>query len=442
MSVISDVRAREVLDSRGNPTVEVDVALADGTVGRALVPSGASTGSFEALELRDGDSARYRGRGVLAALANVRERIKPAIVGRDASDQRGLDGALIELDGTPLKTRLGANAILGASMAAARAAAESAGKPLYEHISQAHSGSGGDMTGELTLPAPMFNIVNGGQHAENSTDFQEFMVVPLGFDTFRDALRAGVEIYHALADGLRARGLGTTIGDEGGFAPPLETNRAALELVMEAIERAGYRAGEQCFIALDVAASELRATDDMGGYRLPRENANYSGSELVELYKGLIRDYPIISIEDGLAEDDWGNWALMTQSIGGQAQIVGDDLLTTNTERIREGMRLDAANAVLIKLNQIGSVTETLDAIKMSQEAGWGVVVSHRSGETEDTTIADLAVGANAGQIKSGAPARGERTAKYNRLLRIEEELGDRARFAGRGAYERALRGR
>ena len=441
MAVISDVRAREVLDSRGNPTVEVDVALADGTIGRALVPSGASTGSFEALELRDGDAGRYRGRGVLAALANVRDHIKPAIVGRDASDQRGLDGALIELDGTPLKTRLGANAILGASMAAARAAAQSAGKPLYAHISNAHSG-GGDMTGELTLPAPMFNIVNGGQHAENSTDFQEFMVVPLGFDTFRDALRAGVEIYHALADGLRARGMGTTIGDEGGFAPPLETNRAALELVMEAIERAGYRAGEQCFIALDVAASELRAADGAQGYRLPRENANYSGPELVELYKGLIRDYPIISIEDGLAEDDWRNWALMTQSIGGRAQIVGDDLLTTNTERIREGMRLDAANAVLIKLNQIGSVTETLDAIKMSQEAGWGVVVSHRSGETEDTTIADLAVGANAGQIKSGAPARGERTAKYNRLLRIEEELGDRARFAGRSAYERALGGR
>ena len=441
MSTISDVRALEVLDSRGNPTVEVDVALADGTVGRALVPSGASTGSFEALELRDGDAARYRGRGVLTALANVRDHIKPAIVGRDAADQRALDGALIELDGTPLKTRLGANAILGASMAAARAAAQSAGKPLYEHIHQAHSG-GSDMTGELTLPAPMFNIVNGGQHAENSTDFQEFMVVPLGFDTFRDALRAGAEIYHALADGLRARGLGTTIGDEGGFAPPLPSNRDALELVMEAIERAGYRPGEQCFIALDVAASELRAADGVGGYSLPRENANYSGPEIVDVYKSLIRDYPIISIEDGLAEDDWQNWALMTQSIGGWAQIVGDDLLTTNTERIREGMRLNAANAVLIKLNQIGSVSETLDAIKMSQDAGWGVVVSHRSGETEDTTIADLAVGANAGQIKSGAPARGERTAKYNRLLRIEEELGGKARFAGRGVYERLLAAR
>ena len=441
MSVISDARAREVLDSRGNPTVEVDVALADGAIGRALVPSGASTGSFEALELRDGDAARYRGRGVLAALANVRDHIKPAIVGRDASDQRALDKALIELDGTPLKTRLGANAILGASMAAARAAALSAGMPLYEHIRQAHSG-GGDIAGELTLPAPMFNIVNGGQHAENSTDFQEFMVVPLGFDTFRDALRAGAEIYHALADGLRARGLGTTIGDEGGFAPPLPSNRDALELVIEAIERAGYRPGEQCFIALDVAASELRSADDPRGYSLPRENANYSGPELVDLYKSLIRDYPIISIEDGLAEDDWQNWALMTQSVGDRVQIVGDDLLTTNTERIREGMRLNAANAVLIKLNQIGSVTETLDAIKMSQDAGWGVVVSHRSGETEDTTIADLAVGANAGQIKSGAPARGERTAKYNRLLRIEEELGDKARFAGRSVYERLLAAR
>ncbi len=441
MSVISDARAREVLDSRGNPTVEVDVALADGAIGRALVPSGASTGSFEALELRDGDAARYRGRGVLAALANVRDHIKPAIVGRDAADQRAIDKALIELDGTPLKTRLGANAMLGASMAAARAAALSAGMPLYEHIRQAHGG-GGDIAGELTLPAPMFNIVNGGQHAENSTDFQEFMVVPLGFDTFRDALRAGAEIYHALADGLRARGLGTTIGDEGGFAPPLPSNRDALELVMEAIERAGYRPGEQCFIALDVAASELRSADDPGGYSLPRENANYTGPELVDLYKTLIRDYPIISIEDGLAEDDWQNWALMTQSVGDRVQIVGDDLLTTNTERIREGMRLNAANAVLIKLNQIGSVTETLDAIKMSQDAGWGVVVSHRSGETEDTTIADLAVGANAGQIKSGAPARGERTAKYNRLLRIEEELGDKARFAGRSVYERLLAAR
>ncbi len=440
MSRISDARAREVLDSRGNPTVEVDVALADGALGRALVPSGASTGSFEALELRDGDAARYRGRGVLAALANVRDHIKPAIVGRDAADQRALDGALIELDGTPLKTRLGANAILGASMAAARAAAQSAGMPLYEYIWQAHSGGGGADT--MTLPAPMFNIVNGGQHAENSTDFQEFMVVPLGFDTFRDALRAGAEIYHALADGLRARGLGTTIGDEGGFAPPLPSNRDALELVMEAIERAGYRPGEQCFIALDVAASELRAADVPNGYSLPRENANYSGAELVDLYKTLIRDYPIISIEDGLAEDDWQNWALMTQSVGDRVQIVGDDLLTTNTERIREGMRLNAANAVLIKLNQIGSVTETLDAIKMSQDAGWGVVVSHRSGETEDTTIADLAVGANAGQIKSGAPARGERTAKYNRLLRIEEALGDKARFAGRSVYERLLAAR
>ena len=439
MSVISDARAREVLDSRGNPTVEVDVALADGAIGRALVPSGASTGSFEALELRDGDGARYRGRGVLAALANVRDHIKPAIVGRDASDQRAIDKALIELDGTPLKTRLGANAILGASMAAARAAAQSAGMPLYVHIRQAHSG---DIAGELTLPAPMFNIVNGGQHAENSTDFQEFMVVPLGFDTFRDALRAGAEIYHALADGLRARGLGTTIGDEGGFAPPLPSNRDALELVVEAIERAGYRPGEQCFIALDVAASELRSADDPNGYSLPRENANYTGPELVDLYKTLIRDYPIISVEDGLAEDDWQNWALMTQSVGDRVQIVGDDLLTTNTERIREGMRLKAANAVLIKLNQIGSVTETLDAIKMSQDAGWGVVVSHRSGETEDTTIADLAVGANAGQIKSGAPARGERTAKYNRLLRIEEYLGDKARFAGRGVYERLLAAR
>ena len=433
MTTISDVKAREVLDSRGNPTVEVDVALSDGVVGRALVPSGASTGANEALELRDGDASRFRGRGVRLPLANIEEHIKPAVLGLSALEQEALDNLLIELDGTQHKTRIGANAILGVSMAVARAAAQSEGKPLYEHI-------GRDVA--FTLPVPMLNIINGGRHAENSTDFQEFMVVPMGFDTFKQALQAGVEIYHALSDALRDRALGTAVGDEGGFAPPLQTNRQALDLVMEAIERAGYRPGVQCFIALDVAASELRLRNNARRYSLRREETNYSAGRLIDIYKNWIQDYPIISIEDGIAEDDWENWCLMVDSIGDSVQIVGDDLYTTNTERIREGMEINASNAVLIKLNQIGTVTETLNAIKMTQDAGWGVVVSHRSGETEDTTIADLAVGTNAGQIKSGAPARGERTAKYNRLLRIEEELGSKARFAGRQVYERLLSNR
>ncbi len=433
MTTISDVKAREVLDSRGNPTVEVDVALSDGVVGRALVPSGASTGANEALELRDGDASRFRGRGVRLPLANIEEHIKPAVLGLSALEQEALDNLLIELDGTQHKTRIGANAILGVSMAVARAAAQSENKPLYEHIGR---------DGAFTLPVPMLNIINGGRHAENSTDFQEFMVVPMGFDTFKQALQAGVEIYHALSDALRDRALGTAVGDEGGFAPPLQTNRQALDLVMEAIERAGYRPGVQCFIALDVAASELRLRNNARRYSLRREETNYSAGRLIDIYKNWIQDYPIISIEDGIAEDDWENWCLMVDSIGDSVQIVGDDLYTTNTERIREGMEINASNAVLIKLNQIGTVTETLNAIKMTQDAGWGVVVSHRSGETEDTTIADLAVGTNAGQIKSGAPARGERTAKYNRLLRIEEELGSKARFAGRQVYERLLSNR
>ena len=433
MTTISDVKAREVLDSRGNPTVEVDVALSDGVVGRALVPSGASTGANEALELRDGDASRFRGRGVRLPLANIEEHIKPAVLGLSALEQEALDNLLIELDGTQHKTRIGANAILGVSMAVARAAAQSEGKPLYEHIGRG---------GAFTLPVPMLNIINGGRHAENSTDFQEFMVVPMGFDTFKQALQAGVEIYHALSDALRDRALGTAVGDEGGFAPPLQTNRQALELVMEAIERAGYRPGVQCFIALDVAASELRLRNNARRYSLRREETNYSAGRLIDIYKNWIQDYPIISIEDGIAEDDWENWCLMVDSIGDSVQIVGDDLYTTNTERIREGMEINASNAVLIKLNQIGTVTETLNAIRMTQDAGWGVVISHRSGETEDTTIADLAVGTNAGQIKSGAPARGERTAKYNRLLRIEEELGSKARFAGRQVYERLLSNR
>ena len=410
---ISDVKAREVLDSRGNPTVEVDVVLSDGTVGSALVPSGASTGANEALELRDGDAGRFRGRGVLAPIENIENQIKPAVVGQSALDQEALDNLLIELDGTPNKRNLGANAILGVSMATARAAAQSAGKPLYQHL-------GGD--GAITLPVPMLNIINGGAHAAGSTDFQEFMVVPAGFDTFRESLRAGVEIYHALADILGGRGLSTGVGDEGGFAPPLQGNEDAVVLVMQAIESAGYRPGEQCFIALDVAASELSKDE-------------YPPGNLIDIYKDWVGRYPIVSIEDGIGEDDWNDWQTLTGAIGGSIQLVGDDLFTTNTELIRKGMDMNAGNAVLIKLNQIGTVTETLNAVRMTQDAGWGVVISHRSGETEDTTIADLAVGTNAGQIKSGAPARGERTAKYNRLLRIEEELGDRARFAGQQVY-------
>ena len=418
MTTISDVKAREVLDSRGNPTVEVDVALSDGAIGSALVPSGASTGANEALELRDGDAARFGGKGVVNALANIQERIKPAIVGQSDLDQETLDGLMIELDGAPNKSSLGANAILGVSMAAARAAAQSVGKPLYAHL-------GGD--GAVTLPVPMLNIINGGAHAAGSTDFQEFMVVPAGFDTFRDALRAGVEIYHALAGILGERGFSTSVGDEGGFAPALNDNQDAVALVIEAIERAKYIPGEQCFIALDVAASELSKDE-------------YPSDRLIGIYEDWVGEYPIVSIEDGIAEDEWDDWQALSSAIGGSAQLVGDDLFTTNTALIQKGIDMSAGNAVLIKLNQIGTVTETLNAVKMTQDAGWGVVISHRSGETEDTTIADLAVGTNAGQIKSGAPARGERTAKYNRLLRIEEELGDRARFAGRQVYERFLK--
>ena len=419
MTTISDVKAREVLDSRGNPTVEVDVALSDGSVGRALVPSGASTGANEALELRDGEVDRFNGKGVLRALANIHEKIKPAVVGQPVLDQAAVDGVMIELDGTKNKKNLGANAILGVSMATARAAAQSAGKPLYAHL-------GGD--GACLLPVPMLNIINGGAHAAGSTDFQEFMVVPAGFDTFHEALRAGVEIYHALAGILGSRGLSTSVGDEGGFAPPLGDNQAAVDLIIEAIERANYRPGEQCLIALDVAASELSKDD-------------YPADRLIAIYNDWVGKYPIVSIEDGISEDDWDDWRALTDAIGGSVQLVGDDLFTTNTELVGKGIEMGAGNAVLIKLNQIGTVTETLNAVKMTQDAGWGVVISHRSGETEDTTIADLAVGVGAGQIKTGAPARGERTAKYNRLLRIEEELGDKARFAGKQVYERLLSG-
>ncbi len=432
MSTISRLTGREIFDSRGNPTIEVDVLLSDGARGRAAVPSGASTGATEAVELRDGDPSRLGGLGVLRALENIHGTIAPAIAGMSAVDQQAVDARLIELDGTPNKAKLGANAILGVSMGVARAAANSRGVPLYEHLAIAG--------GHTTLPVPMLNILNGGAHAEDSTDFQEFMVVPAGFDTFSRALQAGVEIYHALRAMLRDRGLATGLGDEGGFAPSLSTNREAVELIVAAIERAGYRPFDQCLIALDVAASELLQED--GRYALSRENTVVSREELAASYVEMAKEFPVISIEDGMAEEDWDGWTAMTGKLGSTVQIVGDDLYTTNVSRIREGIELGASNAVLIKLNQIGTVTETLEAIRVTRDAGWGVVISHRSGETVDTTIADLAVGTGAGQIKAGAPARGERTAKYNRLLEIEHELGDRATYAGRAVYEHLLRGR
>ena len=428
MNNIASIRAREVLDSRGNPTVEVDVSLEDGAWGRALVPSGASTGANEAVELRDGDSSRYKGRGVLKAVENVHTHIAPELVGRPAGDQRQIDETLIELDGTDNKGSLGANAILGVSLAVAHAAALSEGKSLYTRFNNGEP---------FTLPVPMFNVINGGRHAENSTDFQEFMVVPAGFDTFARALRAGVEIYHSLMDGLRGRGLSTHVGDEGGFAPSLSSNRQAVELLLEAIEKAGYQPGKQCFIALDVAASELSGAP--GSYSLPREGTTLDARGLVDIYDDWIGDYPIVSIEDGLAEDDWDSWDAMNSRVGRRVQLVGDDIYTTNPRLIRQGIERNSSNAVLVKLNQIGTVSETLDAISMTREAGWGIVISHRSGETEDSSIADLAVGTAAGQIKAGAPARGERTAKYNRLLQIEEELGSESRYAGAEAYEKFL---
>ena len=428
MSKIARIRAREVLDSRGNPTVEVNIGLDDGAWGRALVPSGASTGANEAAELRDGDPNRFRGRDALKAVGNVHDEIAPALIGKPADDQRGLDSLLRELDGSENKSNLGANAILGVSLAAARAASESSGKPLYRQLNDGEP---------FTLPVPMFNIINGGRHAENSTDFQEFMVLPIGFDTFRRALQAGVEVYHSLMDGLRNRALGTNVGDEGGFAPPVRTNRQAVELIMEAIETAGYKPGEHCFLALDVAASELSARS--GRYALPQSELSLSAGDLVDIYESWMDDYPIISIEDGLAEDDWDSWVMMNERLGARAQLVGDDIYTTNPKLIRRGIERGASNAVLVKLNQIGTVSETLDAIRMTAGAGWGTVISHRSGETEDSSIADLAVGVGAGQIKAGAPVRGERTAKYNRLLLIEEELGGEARYAGFEPYERFL---
>jgi enolase len=417
---IAAVEALEVLDSRGSPTVEVELRLEDGSVGRAIVPSGASTGIHEAHELRDGDAGRYQGKGVLEAVANVNSEIADAVLGMHASDQQGLDRSMVALDGTPNKARLGANAILGVSLAAAHAAAASRGLPLYRSL-------GGD--GAHLLPMPLFNVLNGGKHATRSTDFQEFMLAPLGLPTFSEALRSGAEIYQALKKKLGERGLSTNVGDEGGFAPSLESNVVAVELLVEAIEAAGYRPGEDVAIALDPATSELY---EDGRYMLASEGRSLGSAELVDLWEDWVNRYPIVSIEDGLAEDDWEGWALLTQRLGRRVQLVGDDLLVTNIDRLERAIDEKSANAILVKVNQIGTLTEAVAATERSLALpGWGAVMSHRSGETEDTTIADLAVALGTGQIKTGAPARGERTAKYNRLLRIEKELGARGRYAG-----------
>lgn len=424
-SEVRSIRAREILDSRGNPTVEAEVRLADGALGRAAVPSGASTGDYEAVELRDGDRDRYGGKGVLKAVANVNDLIAPALTGMPAGEQERVDAALIALDGTPNKSKLGANAILSVSLAVAHAAADSASLPLYQYLSKGEA--------EL-MPLPMFNILNGGRHAEGSVEFQEFMVAPVGADSFAEALRMGSEVYHALRRILHDEGWPTTIGDEGGFAPPLARNDDAVTLALRAIEAAGYRPGDDIALALDPATSELEAD---GRYVLAQEGRTLASEELVDLWEGWLDRYPIVSIEDGMAQDDWPGWQLLTRRLGSRVQLVGDDVFVTNVERIRRGIEEGSANAVLIKVNQIGTLTETLAAMAEAGKAGWSCVMSHRSGETEDTTIADLVVATGCGQIKSGAPARGERTAKYNRLLRIEEELGAKARFAGRGILMR-----
>ena len=423
MASIEAVGAREILDSRGNPTVEVEVALDDGTIARAAVPSGASTGAFEAVERRDGDKSRYLGKGVQDAVNAVMDEIAPEIIGFEASEQRLVDQALIELDGTPNKGNLGANAILGVSMAVAKAAADSADLPLFRYIGgpNAH-----------VLPVPMMNILNGGSHADSNVDIQEFMIAPIGASTYSEALRTGVEVYHSLKAVLKSKGLGTGLGDEGGFAPNLENNRAALDLILVAIEKAGYVPGKDVGLALDVAATEFFKD---GAYVF--EGGRKSGAEMVAYYAQLVRDYPLVSIEDPLSEDEWSDWVTLVATIGDKTQIVGDDLFVTNPIRLAKGIELKAANALLVKLNQIGTLTETLDAVTLAQRNGYAAMISHRSGETEDVTIADLAVATNAGQLKTGAPARGERVNKYNQLLRIEEELDDAAVYAGASAFPR-----
>ena len=426
MSAIQHVHARQIFDSRGNPTVEVEVSLAGGARGRAAVPSGASTGEFEAVELRDGGEA-YGGKGVSRAVGNVNGEIAGAVTGLDAADQQELDARLIELDGTPNKERLGANALLGVSLAAAQASAAAADLPLWRHL----GGEGADL-----LPVPMMNVLNGGAHADNKVDFQEFMVVPVGAASFAQCMRIGTEVYHALKATLHARGLSSAVGDEGGFAPDLASNEEALELLLEAIERAGWRAGEDVAIALDPAASEFHRN---GVYDLEHEGRRLDHVEMAAYWATLVGRYPIVSLEDGMDEEDWEGWRELTEQLGGKVQLVGDDVFVTNTERLQRGIDAGVANSILIKLNQIGTLSETLAAIELAKQAGYTAVISHRSGETEDVAIADFVVATGVGQIKTGAPARSERVAKYNQLLRIEETLGERARFAGHGAFRAAV---
>ena len=427
MSKIASVYAREVLDSRANPTVEVEVTLEDGSFGRAIVPSGASTGEFEAVELRDDDAKRYQGKGVQTAVGHVNNEIRELLVGREATDQRGADYAMIAADGTPNKGNFGANAILGASLAVARAGAQSAGQPLYAYL----GGVGGH-----TLPVPMMNVLNGGVHADNNVDFQEFMIMPVGAPDFSTALRWCSQVYHTLKGVLKAAGLNTGVGDEGGFAPDLKTNAEPFEYLMKAVREAGFEPGVDFMFAMDPATSEVY-NKETGMYELKGEGRTLSSEQMVDYWDKLVSTYPIISIEDGLAEEDWDGWVKLTQRIGKKVQLVGDDLFVTNTKRLAKGIQLGAANAILIKVNQIGSLTETLEAIEMAKRAGYTAIVSHRSGETEDTTIADLAVALGCGQIKTGAPARSERVAKYNQLIRIEQELDDAAVYAGRSAFPR-----
>jgi enolase len=427
-TTIESILAQEILDSRGNPTVEVEVVLSDGSWGRAAVPSGASTGTHEALEMRDGDKSRYGGKGVLQAVDNVNDQIAEALVGWDALEQQAIDMTMIELDGTPNKSKLGANAILGTSMAVAKAAANALGLPLYRYIGGVYA---------HVLPVPMMNILNGGAHTGwQSTDAQEFMVMPLSAPSFSEGLRWGTEIYHALKTVLKSRGYATLVGDEGGYAPSLKANVEAVEVILEAIEKAGYKAGEQVCIALDPAASEFY-DESTGKYNLRKEGKMLSSEEMIAFWKNWVDQYPIVSIEDGLAQDDWEGWKMMTAEMGDRIQIVGDDLLVTNSERVRRGIKEKACNALLVKVNQIGSLTETIESVSLCHRAGWNAVTSHRSGETEDATIADLAVALNTGQIKTGAPARSDRVAKYNQLLRIEAELAETAVYAGWDALKR-----
>ena len=427
MTTIIDIFAREILDSRGNPTIEVDVALEGGAMGRAAVPSGASTGEHEAVELRDGDDARYKGKGVLQAVKNVNDIIADEVIGEDATEQTLIDKILIELDGTPNKAKLGANATLAVSLATAKAAAEAFSLPLYQYIGGSNA---------KVLPVPMMNILNGGMHADNNVDLQEFMIMPAGAPNFSEALRMGVETFHSLKGVLKKKGYNTAVGDEGGFAPDLKSNEEALQVIMEAIEKAGYKAGKEIFIALDPAASSFYLTDKKV-YNLASEKKKLSSEEMVDYYANLVEKYPITSIEDGMAEDDWDGWKLMTKKLGKKIQLVGDDLFVTNTKRLKKGIDLGVCNSILIKLNQIGTLTETLDAIEMAKTASYTAVVSHRSGETEDSTIADVVVATNAGQIKTGSACRTDRICKYNQLLRIEETLGEVGHFAGMGVIKR-----